>query len=170
MHFPSRGDELPAVDLTWRDGANHHPKVAEDFMDKDENGKLTTPRLGGAGTILYPEDEDYAITRGSHSSTSNIINSEKRHELRQHLRATNPKYNHQASFTAACLGEDKTRSNFQIAGDLTKTLMLGIICQTLDQDLTFDNKKEKFIGNDEANSLLSGPKPRKGWEQFYKLA
>ena len=169
MHFPSRGDDLPAVDLTWRDGANHHPKVAENFMDKDENGKLTTPRLGGAGTILYPEDEDYAITRGSHSSTSNIINSENRYELRQHLRATNPKYSHQASFTAACMGEDKTRSNFQIAGDLTKTLMLGIICQTLDQDLTFDNKKEKFIGNDEANSLLSGPKPRKGWGQFYTL-
>tara|TARA_B100000035_G_C20513956_1_gene342427 strand:- start:181 stop:387 length:207 start_codon:yes stop_codon:yes gene_type:complete len=68
------------------------------------------------------------------------------------------------------MGEDKTRSNFQIAGDLTKTLMLGIICQTLDEDLTFDNKKEKFIGNDEANSLLSGPKARKGWEQFYTLA
>ena len=170
MHFPARGKNLPAVDLTWRDGADYHPKVSEKYMDKSDNGKLSTPRLGGAGTILYPEGEDYAITRGSHSGTSNIINSDKRHELRQHLRATNPKYNHQASFTAACMGEDKTRSNFQIAGDLTKTLMLGIICQSLDQELKFDNKEEQFVGNDEANALLAGPRPRKGWEQFYKLA
>ena len=75
MHFPS-GDDLPAVDLTWRDGANHHPKVAEGFMD----GTITVAYNSSSRWswhVLYPEDEDYAITQGSHSSTSNIINSEK---------------------------------------------------------------------------------------------
>lgn len=160
----------PAVDLYWRDGADCTPQIAEKFMDK-EDGKLTTPKLGGAGTILYPEGADYAITRGSHSSTSNIINSEKRMELRQHLRANNPKFNHQASFAAAILGEDTTKSNFQIAGALTKTLMLGVVCQTLNEELSFDTKKEVFTGSNKskANDLLKGPAPRKGWEQFYKL-
>ena len=138
-------------------------------MDKDKNGKLSTPRLGGAGTILYPDGEDYAITRGSHSGTSNIINSEQRSEPREHLRTSNPKDNHQASFTAACLEEDKTRSPFSIAGDLTKTMMLGIVCQKLNEELNFDISNEQFIGNAKANSLLEGPAPRKGWEQFYKI-
>jgi predicted dehydrogenase len=169
MNFPARGKDLPAVEMTWRDGADCQPKVAEKYMDKNDKGKLSMPRLGGAGTILYPEGEDYAVTRGSHSGTSNVINTEKRTELREHLRTSNPKFNHQASFTAACLGEDKTRSPFSIAGDLTKTMMLGIVCQKLNEELSFDISREQCIGNDKANALLEGPTPRKGWEQFYKI-
>jgi len=36
--------------------------------------------------------------------------------------------------------------------------------------LKFDTKTKKFIGNDEANALLSGPAPRKDWAGHYKLA
>jgi hypothetical protein len=170
MEFASNC-ERKAVELIWRDGEDCHPAIADKFMDKEDDGKLTTPKLGGAGTILYPEGADYAITRGSHSSTSNIINTEKRTELREHLRAENPKNNHQSAFTAACMGETKTQSNFQVAGDLTKTLMLGVICQTLNETLEFDTKKERFRGSNQAkaNALLEGPPPRKGWEQFYKM-
>ena len=62
-------------------------------------------------------------------------------------------------FTAACKGEDKTLSPFSIAGDLTKTLMLGIVCQSLNEELNFDRKREKFINNDRANALLKAPLP-----------
>ena len=44
--------------------------------------------------------------------------------------------------------------------------MLGIVCQSLNEELNFDRKREKFINNDRANALL---KPRKGWEEFYKM-
>ena len=47
--------------------------------------------------------------------------------------------------------------------------MLGIVCQSLNEELNFDRKREKFINNDRANALLEGPAPRKGWEEFYKM-
>jgi len=48
-------------------------------------------------------------------------------------------------------------------------MMLGCISQYLNASLKFDPKTKKFVGNDNANTLLAPP-PRKGWEQFYKMA
>ena len=166
MQFPARSKKLPAVELTWRDGRGYHPKVAEQYH---AGGKA--PRLGGAGTLLHRADGKYALTRGSHSGSSNIVSADPkyREQYAEALRPNGPKFNHGASFTAACKGEDKTLSPFSIAGDLTKTLMLGIVCQSLNEELNFDRKLEQFINNDLANALLEGPAPRKGWEEFYKM-
>ena len=166
MQFPARSKKLPAVELTWRDGGGYHPKVAEQYHI---GGKA--PRLGGAGTLLHRADGKYALTRGSHSGSSNIVSADPkyREQYAEALKPNGPRFNHGASFTAACKGEDKTLSPFSIAGDLTKTLMLGIVCQSLNEELNFDRKREKFINNDRANALLEGPAPRKGWEEFYKM-
>jgi len=164
MSFPKRGKNLPALELTWRDGANCRPEIPEQFHSQ---GKA--PKLGGAGTVIYRKDGKFALTRGSHSSRSKIIPDDQAQQYKDALGVPNPKYNHGTSFTAACMGEDKTRSNFAIAGDLTKTMMLGIICQYLIEDLEFDRKKEQFVRNKKANAMLEGPAPRKGWEDFYKM-
>ena len=164
MNFPKRGKNLPALELTWRDGGNCRPEIPEQFHSK---GKA--PKLGGAGTVLYRQDGKFAITRGSHGSTSKIIPADQAEKYQDALAGSNPQFNHGMSFTAACLGEDKTRSNFAIAGDLTKTMMLGIICQYLNEEFEFDPKTEQIKGNKKANAMLAGPAPRKGWEDFYKL-
>ncbi len=164
MSFPRRGKNLPALELTWRDGADCHPTIPEPFH---QQGKA--PKLGGAGTVLYRQDGKFALTRGSHSSKSTIIPPDQAEEYREALKGPNPAFNHGLSFTAACMGEDKTRSNFAIAGDLTKTLMLGVICQYLNEELDFDRKKEQFKSHKKANALLAGPAPRKGWEEFYQM-
>jgi predicted dehydrogenase len=163
MHFPKRG-ELPAVELTWRDGGDCVPEIPEQFRDKG-----MAPKLGGAGTVLYGADGKFAVTRGSHASTSKIIPTEQAEALGDKLKTGSPKNDHQASFTQACLGNEKTRSPFSISGDLTKTLMLGVACQYLNEDLEFDRKQERFKNNERANALLDGPEPRKGWGDFYKM-
>ena len=109
------------------------------------------------------------MTRGSHASTSKIIPTEQAEALGDKLKTGSPKNDHQASFTQACLGNEKTRSPFSISGDLTKTLMLGVACQYLNEDLEFDRKQERFKNNERANALLDGPEPRKGWGDFYKM-
>ena len=91
-------------------------------------------------------------------------------EYEEALEVQSPPLGHAASFTAACMGEDKTRSPFRVGGDLTKTLLLGVICQRLKEELQFDRETERFVGNDRANALLDGPPPRSGWEEFYKMA
>lgn len=163
MEFPKRG-KRPAVELTWRDGVNCHPEIPEQFWS---GGKA--PKLGGAGTVLYSQDGKFAVTRGSHSRASNIIPTEQAKALGDKLETPSPEGNHQSAFTQACMGKGKTMSPFSIAGDLTKTLMLGVVCQLLNEDLQFDRKKERFKGNARANALLDGPTPRKGWGDFYKM-
>ena len=79
------------------------------------------------------------------------------------------KVGHGSSFIAACKGEGTTNSRFSISGKLSQVLALGTICQYLNEDLTFDPVKKRFIGNDAANTLLNPP-ARKGWEEFYRLA
>ena len=163
MEFPRRG-KRPPVELTWRDGTDCHPEVPEQFWDGDK-----APKLGGAGTLLQSADGKFAITRGSHSSSSKIIPADRAKEFGDQLKTPNPKHNHQTAFTQACLGNDQTMSPFSIAGDLTKTLMLGVICQLLNEDLAFDHKAERFQNNARANALLDGPEPRQGWGDFYKM-
>ncbi len=168
MKFPRRG-EHPALELIWRDGANCLPEVPEEFQEKQSDGSLEPPKLGGAGTILHRADGKLAITRGSHGGTSSVIPKQQAEEHAEALEVENPPFNHTASFTAACMGEDQTRSPFSIGGELTKTLMLGIICQRLNEELRFDRNKERFVGNERANALLEGPPPRPGWEEFYRM-
>lgn len=169
MQFPERGAH-PALTMTWRDGAGFRPQVPEAFCERGDDGKPVAPKLGGAGTVLYREDGKMAITRGSHWGASSLIPKQQAAEHADVMKVVAPKLGHEASFTAACMGEGETRSPFRIGGDLTKTLMLGVVCQRLREELTFDRATERFVGNDRANELLDGPPPRAGWESFYRLA
>lgn len=169
MKFPKRGSH-PALELTWRDGADCLPEVPESLLDRQPDGTLKGPDLGGAGTILHRADGKLAITRGSHWGTSSVIPAAQAEEHSEALVVESPSLNHAQSFIAACMGEGQTRSPFSVGGDLTKTLLLGVICQRLGEELNFDRKTERFVGHDRANELLDGPQPRAGWEQYYKMA
>jgi len=57
-----------------------------------------------------------------------------------------------------------------VGGALTQVLNLGMIAEYLNVDLKFDPAKKRFVGNDEANFLLQGAKPRSEWAHYYKLA
>jgi hypothetical protein len=45
-----------------------------------------------------------------------------------------------------------------------------MIAEYLNVELRFDPKSKRFIGNDEANFLLEGAKPRSEWARYYTLA
>ena len=51
-----------------------------------------------------------------------------------------------------------------------KVFCLGTIAQQLNQTIHFDRKNKKITNNKLANKLLKGHPPRKGWEEFYKMA
>jgi hypothetical protein len=77
--------------------------------------------------------------------------------------------NHYANFLKACMGQEKTRSPFEIAGPLSQVFSLGVLAQKLNTKLLFDRESKKITNHDLANQLLSGPPPRKGWEDYYKV-
>lgn len=169
MEFPARG-EHPALEMTWRDGADHAPVIPEAYWDEQPDGGRRPPDLGGAGTVLYRKDGKLAITRGSHWSSSSVIPAARAAEHAVALEVERPALDHTAGFVAACMGEAETRSPFRVGGELTKTLLLGVICQRLREELTFDPETERFVGNERANALLVGPEPRAGWKEYYRMA
>jgi predicted dehydrogenase len=174
FRFPRRGD-MPAVDITWYDGVNNLPAIPAGYgtSDIDPNippvagGKLQPTKLN-PGKIIY--SKDLIFKGGSHGSTLSIIPEEAAKEMQNKLPEV-PKStsNHFANFLLACMGEEKTRSPFEIHGTLSQVFSLGVMAQRLNTQLLLDRNAKQITNNAFANSMLTQIPPRKGWEQFYKI-
>lgn len=173
--FPKRGS-MPACDITWYDGVNNLPPLPEGYGDSSKldpnipapsSGKIEAKRLN-PGKIIY--SKDLIFKGGSHGSTLSIIPEAKAIEMASKLPEVpvSPS-NHYANFLKSCMGEEKTRSPFEVAGPLSQVFCLGVLAQMLNTTLKFDRKKKRITNNKLANQLLVGAPPRKGWEQYYKV-
>jgi hypothetical protein len=132
-------------------------------MELEEDRKVER-----CGKIIYSKDLVFKGT--THGSPLRIIPEQKMKDLRDKLpRVTGKHSNHMTNFLRACKGEEKTRSNFAVAGPLTQVFLLGVLAQRLGGKLEFDRETKRITNNALANQLLAGPPPRPGWEEFYKL-
>ncbi len=170
FQFAKRGPRLPATELMWRAGADYHPVIDDKYGDVQDDGSVKIPELGNGGTVMHRKQGDYLIQRDHHAAASRIYPRVKMLEHAETMKAKRGEFGHGASFVQACLGNTKTESPFSVSGELTQVLSLGMIAEYLNEDLTFDPKKKRFKGNDQANFLLSGPDPRPEWAHYYKLA
>lgn len=166
MHFPSRGEKRPGIDLTWKDGLDCHPEVPQHLLSENQE----SPKLEGAGSLFYSDDNPTAILRGHHGASPALVSKDDQKKYGAQLKEViMPEDDHFSSFIKACMGEGSTNSPFSIGAELTQVFALGIIAQYLNTDLTFDPKTKQFIGNDTANALLNPP-AREEWASYYKLA
>lgn len=77
---------------------------------------------------------------------------------------TNPRSpGHQQNFVNAVKARIQPESNLAYARELTMPMHLGLISYRLKRELNWNAEKEKFIGDKEANKMLSR-KPRKQWD------
>jgi predicted dehydrogenase len=77
---------------------------------------------------------------------------------------TNPRSpGHQQNFVDAVKARSQPESNLAYARELTLPMHLGLISYRLGRELSWNPEKEKFIGDKDANRLLSR-KPRKKWD------
>lgn len=172
--FPARGD-MPPVDLTWYDGQKNLPPLPANFGQAVVDEDIPPPSVGEIDTKRHPPGKviyggDLAFKGGSHSSTLELLHSEKAREIRSKLpRVPRSPSNHFLNFLRACKGEEKCRSSFDIAGPLCQAMELGIIAQQVDAKLEFDLNTRRITNHSLANELLDGPPPRKEWEEFYRL-
>ncbi|AIM36836.1 Gfo/Idh/MocA family oxidoreductase [Sphingobacterium sp. SG20118] len=172
--FPKRGN-MPAVDINWHDGLNNFPEIPAGYgvsgldpnIPPPTTGKMESVQLN-PGKIIY--SKDLTFKGASHGSTLQIIPEERAKEMAKSLPEI-PKSpsNHFANFLKACKGEEKARSRFEVAGELSQVFCLGVIAQRLNTSFDFDPIKKEIIKDRFANALLYGPPPAKGWEQFYKV-
>ena len=172
--FPARGN-MPPVDITWYDGVKNIPPVPEGYGTSELDPNIPTVAGGKIQpAALNPGKEIYTKTLtfkgGSHGSTLSIIPEEKAKEMASKLPEV-PKSpsNHYANFLLACMGKEKARSPFSIAGPLSQVFCLGVLCQRLGQKLIFDRETKQITNSKFANFMLKGEAPRPGWEEYYKI-
>lgn len=171
--FPKR-KRMPAVDVTWYDGLDNLPPIPAGYgvsgldpnIPPPSTGKLEPAKLN-PGKIIY--GKDYTFKGGSHGSILNIIPEEKAKDMASKLPTWEKGSNHFQNFFKACKGEEKTRSPFSISGPLSQVFCLGVMAQRLNAKLEFDIEKKEITNNSFAQSLLVGPPPRVGWEDYYRV-
>jgi predicted dehydrogenase len=175
FRFPKRG-ELPPVELMWYDGQKNLPPLPVDMGGNVVDPNIPPPSTGSIDTKVRPPGkviygEDLTFKGGSHGSTLEIIPESKAKDMKSSLPAV-PKSpsNHFKNFLLACKGEESCRSSFAVAGPLCQAMAIGIVAQRVNAKLLFDPASRQITNHKLANELLSGPPPRKEWEQFYKLA
>lgn len=172
--FPERG-KMPPVEVKWYDGIDNQPPLPDGYglskldpnIPPPSNGALKPAKLN-PGKIIY--SKELTFKGGSHGSTLSIIPEEKAKEMASRLPVVpESPSNHWKNFLLACKGEEQTRSPFSIAGPLSQVFCLGVLAQWTGEKLEFDRNKKIITNNKLANELLTGPPPRKGWEQYYKV-
>ncbi|MDP5049011.1 MAG: Gfo/Idh/MocA family oxidoreductase [Saprospiraceae bacterium] len=171
--FPKRNN-LPALELSWYEGFNNQPKHPDYYGEPVRAKDIPPPTAGNVNTKRYPGKviygKDLVFKGGSHSAPLVIIPEDKAKDMASSLPEVpvSPS-NHFLNFVRACKGEESCRSSFKIAGPLCQVMALGVVAQRVNARLEFDINKKVITNHALANQLLTGPPPRKNWEQFYKL-
>ena len=170
MKFPAKGRHGD-VTVEWWEGLDNQPKPPEGFRfvsnvglfpASTANDGLIDPRLK-PGKEIYLADG--TIWQGlSHSSTLRRVGDSG--PLPAFEKAHN---NHWRNFLLAVRGEEEAKSPFRVAAPLSQIFCLGVVAQRLNRSFRFDPAAGRVEGDEEANALLQGPLPRKGWEEYYSV-
>lgn len=158
--FPSR-EGLPPVKLMWYEGKKDGQLVLPDpkllygqtppgsgLLLVGEKGTLYSPNDYGASYKLYPE-ENYRDYKGPEETIA-----------RKDGRGTDEWMKFE--WLRGAKGGPAPYSNFEIAGALTESMILGNIAVRTSRSLDYDAEKMAFTNQPEADQFLSRPY-REGW-------
>jgi predicted dehydrogenase len=147
--FPARGD-LPPVTVTWNDGNRRpeRPKELEEGRKLPDQGGLY---YGDKGTILAP-----------HGGNPSLIPYSKMRDIKMPESFLSRGVNHYQDWVKACKGGPKPLSNFDYAGPLSETILLGNVAALAGEKIEWDGPNLKVTNRRQANKHLKR-KYRKGW-------
>ena len=157
--FPARGD-MAAAKLTWYDGGLRPPRPAE-----LEEGH----RLGGyTNGILLVGDQGKIMTRGAGGSPV-LIPTSRMKDYKRPPKTLPRSPGHYKEWIDACKGGKPAGSNFDHAGPLAETVLLGNIAlrrplrkKLADRRLLWDSENLRFTNLPEANEYIRR-EYREGW-------
>jgi predicted dehydrogenase len=148
--FPARGD-LPPVTVTWNDGDRRpdRPDALEEERKLPGQGGLY---YGEKGTILAP-----------HGSNPGLIPYSKMREIKMPEPFLGRGVNHYQDWINACKGGPKPLSNFDYAGPLSETILLGNVAALAGEKLLWDGPNFKVTNVSGADRYLKR-EYRSGWK------
>ncbi len=150
------------------DGIADTPKWIEvdyDFEDLKLHWTTEPPNVPGAaerGIGAYFEGEKGTLIC-DYETREITINGETVSDLPEVPKTIVRSPGHQQNFVDSVKSRKPAESNLQYARNLTLPMHLGLISWRLGRKLDWDPIREKFIGDAEANKMLSR-KPRKAWK------
>jgi hypothetical protein len=151
--FPAR-ENFPPLTVTWYDGGLMPPRP-----DELEEGRTMGDQFGGA---LYVGTKG-KILCGSHGAGGlRIIPETKMQAYKKPAPSLPRSIGHRKEWIVACKGEGTAKSNFDFAGPLTETTLLGNIAIRTGKKLYWDAQNMKITNIPEANEFLHRPY-RQGW-------
>jgi predicted dehydrogenase len=150
--FPARNGKK-AFTLHWYDGGTLPPAALFPGKKYVENGVI----VAGSDDVLYIP---------SHMGGGEF-RSGRRYEDFKSIPETFPRYqnyepSHYQEWIAECKGGPKAYSNFEIAGVITETVLLGNVALRAGQKIQWDPAKFRVTNLPEANQFLT-KSYRKGW-------
>lgn len=172
-HFPARGD-MPACTLHWYEGARDGKRVLPPdevigkLLQKGEQAADSGSILvGDKGTLYSPNDygAKFRLTPEKDFVGLNLTTPEKSPKGVDSDRGDNDKFMKAEWAEAIKAGKPGlASSNFDYAGQLTETLLLGnIAVRFAGTKLAWDAAKLAFPGNDAATRLVT-KEYRTGWD------
>ncbi len=136
--YPARGDK-PPVRLTWYDGGKRPPQFADGKLPHWGDGSLF---IGEKGMLLADYDR-------------HVLLPEKDFADFQPPKPTIPdSIGHHKEWIEACKTGGPTTCNFDYAGALTETVLLGNVAYRVGQKLEWDPKRLKAINCPDADPYL----------------
>ena len=142
--------EGQTVKVTWYDGNQLPPKEVQPQMGDEKLPDQGSLFIGTKGMMLLP-----------HIASAQLF-PEKDFENWTRPKVT--ENDHWQQFVEACRGNGQTSANFDYAGPLTETILLGGLATRFPRTtLEWNAKKLKFSNMSEANQYVRR-RYRKGWE------
>jgi predicted dehydrogenase len=149
--FPARGD-LPAVHMTWYDGGLM-PAAPKEFTASQrlpDNGVLY---VGTKGKMFH----------GSHGGMPQLLPAALREQAAKVPKTMKRSPGHYEEWIAACKGGPPAVSNFDYAGPMTETVLLGVLALFAPgRRLEWDSAQQKVTNAPELNQFVR-TEYRKGW-------
>jgi predicted dehydrogenase len=149
--FPARGD-LPPVRMTWYDGGlmPQAPAALGAGQQLPSNGVLY---IGSKGQMFH----------GSHGDMPQLLPHALHDEAAKVPKTMARSPGHYEEWVAACKGGPRAISNFDYAGPLTETVLLGVLAlRAPGKRLEWDGENQKVINVPELNQYVH-KEYRKGW-------
>ncbi len=147
--FPARG-ELPPVKLVWYDGGDNKPAKALDAIRKFIPGE----ELPSSGSVVVG-DKGILYSAANYGEGFKLL-PEKDFEGYTPPAPTLPRApkGHYQEWVDACKGVGKPMSNFDYAGPLTETVLLGCVALRAGEKIIWDGPRMKVTNCPKANDHI----------------
>lgn len=159
-HFPARG-EMPPVKLVWSDGGLRPARPP---------GLEEGRKLGATGALIVG-DKGLLLSQGGGSGWT-LLPEARASEFGEAAKTLPRSIGHYKEWTEACKGGSPAGSNFDWAGPLTETVLLGNVALRLGlreemtgKKLLWDPARLRFTNSETANQFL-----RRDYREGWKLA